>query len=175
LTFLFEEINSLKKHLNTKIPISKKRKTESLLSSKINLTTTSDEDEYYFPFFSSSTRIKSNKLEQISHPTSELVVSHNINNEEQWLRALAGTGASSSILLEGYKTKNLIQKEKSNQTTWNTMVDQFTTDKTGLVTFSLPEFNLKKQVSWRFHVDDCSKLSKTYDMIRSAQRTRNYS
>ena len=42
LAFLFEEINLLKKQLNTKIPNSKKRKTESLLSTEINLTTTSD-------------------------------------------------------------------------------------------------------------------------------------
>jgi hypothetical protein len=42
------------------------------------------------------------------------------------------------------------------------MGGQFTTDKTGLVTFSLPESNLKKQISWRFHVDDQSKASNTY-------------
>jgi hypothetical protein len=36
-----------------------------------------------------------------------------------------------------------------------------------LVTFSLPEFNLKKQMcsSWIFHVDDRSESSSTYDMI----------
>jgi hypothetical protein len=45
------------------------------------------------------------------------------------------------------------------------MGGQFTTDKTGLVTFSLPEFNLKKLISWRFHVDDRSKLSCPFDMI----------
>jgi hypothetical protein len=35
-----------------------------------------------------------------------------------------------------------------------------------LVTFSLPEFNLKKQMysSWAFHVDDHSESSSTYDM-----------
>jgi hypothetical protein len=35
------------------------------------------------------------------------------------------------------------------------------------VTFSLPEFNLKKQMcsSWAFHVDDRPKSSSTYDMI----------
>ena len=92
-------------------------------------------------------------------------MSLNINNEEQLLRALADTGASSSIILEGYTSKNLIQRGKSNQTTWSTMGGHVTTDKTGLVTFSLPEFNLKKKVSWRFHVDDRSKSSNTYDMI----------
>jgi hypothetical protein len=35
------------------------------------------------------------------------------------------------------------------------------------VTFSLPEFNVKKQIcsSWEFHVDDRSESSRTYDMI----------
>jgi hypothetical protein len=32
-----------------------------------------------------------------------------------------------------------------------------------LVTFSLPGFNLKKQISWTFHVDDRSESSSTYD------------
>jgi hypothetical protein len=41
----------VKEQLKTKIPNSKKRKTESLLSAEINLTTTSDEDAEYFPFF----------------------------------------------------------------------------------------------------------------------------
>jgi hypothetical protein len=45
------------------------------------------------------------------------------------------------------------------------MGGQFTTDKTGLVLFSLPELHLKKQISWKFHVDDRSKSSSTYDMI----------
>jgi hypothetical protein len=36
-----------------------------------------------------------------------------------------------------------------------------------LVTFSLPEFNIKKQMcsSWAFHGDDCSESLSTYDMI----------
>jgi hypothetical protein len=36
-----------------------------------------------------------------------------------------------------------------------------------VVTFSLPEFNLKKQIytSWAFHVDERSESSSTYDMI----------
>jgi hypothetical protein len=164
LAFLFEEINSLKKQLNTKIPNSKKRKIETVLSNEINLTTTSDEDEEYFPFFYSLHRIKSNKLAKTTHPTSELVVSLKINNKEYLLRALADSGASSSIILEDYTSKNLIQRDK-NQTTWSTMGGQFTTDKTGLVTFSLPEFNLKKLISWKFHIDNRSKLSSTYDMI----------
>ena len=45
------------------------------------------------------------------------------------------------------------------------MGGQFTTNKTGSVTVLLPEFNLKKQITWTFHVDDRSKASSTYDMI----------
>jgi hypothetical protein len=47
------------------------------------------------------------------------------------------------------------------------MGGKFTTTKTGFVKFSLPEFNLKKQMcsSWAFHVDDRSESSSTYDMI----------
>ena len=37
--------------------------------------------------------------------------------------------------------------------------------KLDLVNFSLPEFNLKKLITWEFHVDDRSKASDTYGMI----------
>jgi Aspartyl protease len=73
-------------------------------------------------------------------------VSLKINNKEYLLQALADSGASSSIIIEDYTSKNLIHRDK-NQTTWSTMSGQFTTDKTGLVTFSLPELNLKKLIS----------------------------
>jgi hypothetical protein len=33
------------------------------------------------------------------------------------------------------------------------------------MTSSLPEFNLKKQISWIFHIDDRSKSPRIYDMI----------
>jgi hypothetical protein len=33
------------------------------------------------------------------------------------------------------------------------------------VTFSLPEFKLKKYISWVFHIHDRSESSSTYDMI----------
>jgi hypothetical protein len=49
------------------------------------------------------------------------------------------------------------------------MGGKFTTPKTGFVTFSLPEFNLKKQISWAFHVDDRSESSSTDDMIMGDQ------
>jgi hypothetical protein len=46
LAFLFEDINALKRQLNPKITASsKKRKVESILSTEINLTTSSDEGE----------------------------------------------------------------------------------------------------------------------------------
>jgi hypothetical protein len=47
------------------------------------------------------------------------------------------------------------------------MGGKFTTTKSGFVTFSLPEFNLKKLMCgcWVFHVDDRSESSSIYDMI----------
>ena len=49
LSFLFEEINALKKQLKpAKAENPKKRKAESLLSTEINLTHSSDENEEYF-------------------------------------------------------------------------------------------------------------------------------
>jgi hypothetical protein len=56
---------------------------------------------------------------------------------------------------------------------------QFTATKTVFVTFSLPEFNLKKKMcTWAFHVDDRSESSRPYDMIignkpRSSWRIRH--
>jgi hypothetical protein len=75
-----------------------------------------------------------------------------VNNEEHLRRALADTGAKT---------------DDSNTATWSTMGGKFTTTKTGFVTFSLPEFNLKKQIcsSWAYHVDDRFESSSTYDMI----------
>jgi hypothetical protein len=81
-------------------------------------------------------------------------VSLNVNYEEHVLRALADKGSSSSIILEAYVSKNLIKYDEDRKTTWSTMSGQFTIEKTELVTFSLPEFNLKKQISWVFHVNN---------------------
>jgi hypothetical protein len=88
-----------------------------------------------------------------------------VNNEEHLLRALADTGANSSIILEAYTSAPFIKTDDSNATTWSTMGGKFSTNKTGFVTFSLPEFNLKKQISWAFHVNESSESSSTYDMI----------
>jgi hypothetical protein len=63
------------------------------------------------------------------------------------LRALAATGASSSIILKAYSFNDLIKYKKDNKTTWSTMGGQLTTDKTGLESFLLPEFILKKQIT----------------------------
>jgi hypothetical protein len=57
---------------------------------------------------------------------------------------LANIGASISIILDAYASAQLIKTDDINTTTWSTMDGKFTTTKTGLVTFSLPEFNLKK-------------------------------
>jgi hypothetical protein len=101
-----------------------------------------------------------------------------VNNEEHLLRALADTGASSSIILEVYTSAPFIKTDDSNITTWCTTCGKFTTNKTGFEKFSLPEFNLNKQISWAFHVDDRSESSSTYDMIignqlRSSWRIRH--
>ena len=68
---------------------------------------------FLFPPTLSRTRI--NPLE-ISHPTTELVVSLNVNHEEHVLRALDDTGAS-SIILEAYTSKDLIKQDKDSKTT----------------------------------------------------------
>jgi hypothetical protein len=122
------------------------------------------------------------KLAKSYHPTTELVVSLIVNNEEHLLRGQDGTISSSSIILEAYTSATFpfIKTDDSNTTTWSTMGGKFTTTKTGFVTFSLPEFNLKKQIysSWAFHVDDHSESPSTYDMIigdltRSSWRIRH--
>jgi hypothetical protein len=77
-----------------------------------------------------------------------LVLSLIVNNEEHLLRSLADTGASSSIILEAYTSALFIKTDDSNTTTWSKMGGTFTPTKTGmmLVTFPLPEFNLKEQM-----------------------------
>jgi hypothetical protein len=61
LAFLFEEINALKRQLKPeKTTGSKKRKAESILSTEINLTTSSDEGEEYL--FTSSNPLVLAKL-----------------------------------------------------------------------------------------------------------------
>jgi hypothetical protein len=106
-----------------------------------------------------------------------------VNNEEHLLRALADTGASSSnsIILEVYTSARFIKTDDNNTTTWGKMGGKFTktTTKTGFVTFSLPEFNLKKKCVLLGHfMYDYSESSIMYDMIignqsRSAWRIRH--
>jgi hypothetical protein len=93
------------------------------------------------------------------------MVSLNINYEEYVLRALADTGASSSSILEVYTSNKLINCDEEQKSNWSIMGGQFANDKTGLVSFSRPQFNLKNQISCVFHVNDRSKTSSTYDMI----------
>jgi hypothetical protein len=92
-------------------------------------------------------------------------VSLNVSHEEHLLTTLSDTGSRSSIIIEAYTSSQFINNNHENKNTWSTMGGQFITDKTGLMTFSLPEFNLKKQFSWVFHVNDRLESSSTYDMI----------
>jgi hypothetical protein len=107
------------------------RKTESLLSTEINeVTTSSDEGkEYLFTSSKSFSSIKT-KLAKSSHPTNELIESIIVNDEEHQLKALAETGASSSIILEAYTSDLFIKTDDNNTNTWITMGDKFTTAKT---------------------------------------------
>jgi hypothetical protein len=77
------------------------------------------------PFSSSKT-----KLEKSSHPTTELVLSLIVKNEEHLLRALADTGVSISIILEAYTSPPFIKTDDNNTITWSKMDGKFTTTKT---------------------------------------------
>jgi hypothetical protein len=77
---LFEEIKALKRHLKPEKTASSKkstRKAESILSTEINVTTSSDEGENKEHLFTSSKPFSSSKtkLAKSSHQTTELVVS----------------------------------------------------------------------------------------------------
>jgi hypothetical protein len=76
LAFLvdFEEINALKRQLKPgKTASSKKRKAESILSTEINLTTSSDEGENKEHLFTSFKPFRSSKIKlaKSSHPSTE--------------------------------------------------------------------------------------------------------
>ncbi len=71
----------------------------------------------------------------------------NVNHEKHVLRALADTGASSSIILKAYTSKDSIKQNMESKTTWSTMNGQFTTDTTGIVTFLLPESLISRNKS----------------------------
>jgi hypothetical protein len=103
------------------------RKAESILSTEINLTTSSDEGENKEYLFTSSKPFSSRKtkLAKSSHPTTELVVSLIVNNKEYLLRALADTGASSIIILESYTFAPFIKTDDNNTTTWSIMASKF--------------------------------------------------
>jgi hypothetical protein len=115
---------------------SKKRKAESILSTEINLTTSSDEGEQqdylfatYKPFSSSKTKIAKSFHPK---PITELVVSLIVNNEEHLINALFDTGSKNSIILEAYTSAPFIKIDDNNTTTWSTMGGKFTTTKTGI-------------------------------------------
>ena len=67
--------------------------------------------EEYFLFPPTISK-SSTKLVENSHPTTELVVTLNVNHEEHVLRALADTGASSSIILDSYTPKDSIKQNR---------------------------------------------------------------
>jgi hypothetical protein len=58
-----------------------------------------------------------------------------VNNDKNLLRALADTGASSSIILEAYISASFIKTDDNNTTTWSIMGGTFNTTKTEFVTY----------------------------------------
>jgi hypothetical protein len=60
-----------------------------------------------------------------------MVVSLIVNYEEHLLSAVADTGDSSSNILEAYTLAPFIKTGDSSTTTWITMSDNLTTNKTG--------------------------------------------
>jgi hypothetical protein len=88
--------------------------------------------------------------------------------KEHILRALADTGASSSIILEAYTSAPFIKTDEINTTTWSTMGGKFTTIKLGYsCDIFTPRVQSQEKIcsSWAFHVDDRSESTSTYDMI----------
>jgi hypothetical protein len=114
LAFLFKDINALKRQLKPeKNLISKKRNSESLFSTEINLNTSSDEGEQQKTCLLLLNHLL---LSKSSQPVTELILSHIDNYEEHLLRVLSDTGASSSIILEGYTSAPFIKTDYSNTT-----------------------------------------------------------
>jgi hypothetical protein len=112
---------------------SEKRKAESILSIKIDLTYISDEVEKQVYLLTSSNPLVLIKLSKQNHLTqqsiTDLLVGLIINNEEHLLRALADTDASSISILEAYTSAPFI-KTDDNNTTNRIMGGKFTTTKT---------------------------------------------
>jgi hypothetical protein len=74
LAFLFEEINALKRQLSLeKTACSKKTKAESILSTEVNLTTSSDGGEQQEIYLTSSIPFSTSKtkLAKSPHPTTQ--------------------------------------------------------------------------------------------------------
>ena len=70
-------------------------------------------------------------------------------------------GRSSTILMD-----NLTSKLKQKETTmnrWETQSRKFTTSTKANIYFCLPSLNATKIVTWKYHVDDPTKVR--YDMI----------
>jgi hypothetical protein len=142
LAFPFEEINALNRQLkHEKIASSKKRKerAESILSTEIDVINSSNEVVIKKYLFTSSKSFSSrkSKLSKSYHPTNNYWVGSDpsliVNNEEHLLRALADTGASSTIILEAYTSAPFIKTDDNNTTTWITMGGKFTTTNIGYI------------------------------------------
>jgi hypothetical protein len=98
-----------------------------------------------------------------------LVFSLIVSNEEH-LRALVDTGASSIITLEAYTSDPLIKTDESNTTTWNKIQWVVSLLKLKLkyaCDIFIPRVQ-SQETNFYFlgiHVDDRSESSSTYDMI----------
>jgi hypothetical protein len=131
---------------------------KSLLSSEINLTNTIS-----WP---------SIKLGKHSHPTTKLVVTLNVNHEEHVLSALADTGASSSIILKAYTSKDFNRQNKDNKISWHTMGGHFYSWKDWISKLSTSRIQPQEANYLEFHVDDRAKpldTPKIGNMIRSME------
>jgi hypothetical protein len=71
-------------------------------------------------------------LTKSSHPPTKFEVSLIVNHEEHLLRALADTGARSSIILAAYTSASFIKTDDSNTNTKSKIDDKFTTNKIGI-------------------------------------------
>jgi hypothetical protein len=110
--------------------------SESILSTEINLITSSDEGEkkeYLFTYSKTFNNHKK-KLSKSSHQTTKLVVSLIVNNQKHLLKVLPDTGTSSCTILEAFTSAPFpfIKIDDSNTSTWSTMGGKFTTNKTGI-------------------------------------------
>jgi hypothetical protein len=129
-----------------------------------------DYDELAYPF---SKRIKLNhELEQTQENipvqyTADIIVK--IKNRDGTvvpMRALLGTGTTSTIILRLFLGKGRARISTRKRTKWKTLGGTFTTNYESLLDFKFPELSTSKVVTWQAHVDDKSSSKEAaYDMI----------